>query len=39
MFFPVPVQGMLANEMRTLIDRFNTEHADIKATPVYTREL
>lgn len=36
MFFPVPVQGMLANEMRKLIDRFNTEHADIKATPVYT---
>jgi sn-glycerol 3-phosphate transport system substrate-binding protein len=36
MFFPVPVQGLLANEMRTLIDRFNTEHADIKATAVYT---
>jgi sn-glycerol 3-phosphate transport system substrate-binding protein len=36
MFFPVPVQGMLANEMRKPIDRFNTEHADIKATPVYT---
>jgi sn-glycerol 3-phosphate transport system substrate-binding protein len=36
MFFPVPVQGMLANEMRKLTDRFNTKHADIKATPVYT---
>jgi sn-glycerol 3-phosphate transport system substrate-binding protein len=36
MFFPVPVQGMLANEMRKLIDRFNNEHTDIKATPVYT---
>ena len=36
MFFPVPVQGLLANEMHKLIDRFNTEHADIKATAVYT---
>jgi len=36
MFFPVPVQGMLATEMKKLIDRFNTEHADIKATAVYT---
>ena len=36
MFFPVPVQGMLATEMRKLIDRFNAEHADTKATAVYT---
>ena len=37
MFFPVPVQGMLANEMKKLIDRFNTpSHPDIKATAVYT---
>jgi sn-glycerol 3-phosphate transport system substrate-binding protein len=36
LFFPVPVQGALANEMRRLIDRFNAEHADIKATAVYT---
>src|SRR5215472_752406 len=36
MFFPVPVQGLLANEMHKLIDRFNAEHADIKATAVYT---
>ena len=36
MFFPVPVQGLLANEMHKLIDRFNAEHAEIKATAVYT---
>ncbi|HLY45303.1 MAG TPA: ABC transporter substrate-binding protein [Stellaceae bacterium] len=36
MFFPVPVQGMLANEIKSLIDRFNTEHAEIKVTAVYT---
>ena len=36
LFFPVPVQGMLANKMRELIDRFNAEHADLKVTAVYT---
>lgn len=36
MFFPVPVQGMLANEMKKLIDRFNSEHAGIRVTAVYT---
>ena len=36
LFFPVPVQGMLANKMRELVDRFNAAHADIKATAVYT---
>jgi sn-glycerol 3-phosphate transport system substrate-binding protein len=36
LFFPVPVQGMLANKMRELIDRFNTEHPDLKVTAVYT---
>jgi len=36
LFFPVPVQGMLANEMKKLVDRFNSEHPDIKATAVYT---
>jgi sn-glycerol 3-phosphate transport system substrate-binding protein len=36
MFFPVPVQGMLANEMKSLIDRFNSEHPEIKVTAVYT---
>lgn len=35
-FFPVPVQGMLANKMRELVDRFNAAHADIKVTAVYT---
>lgn len=36
MFFPVPVQGMLANKMKELIERFNTQHPDIQATAVYT---
>jgi sn-glycerol 3-phosphate transport system substrate-binding protein len=36
LFFPVPVQGMLANKMRDLIDRFNAQHADVKVTAVYT---
>jgi len=36
LFFPVPVQGMLANEMKKLVDRFNSEHPDIRATAVYT---
>ncbi len=36
LFFPVPVQGMLANEMKKLIDRFNSEHGDIAVTAVYT---
>src|SRR5579884_3910250 len=35
-FFPVPVQGKLANEMKALVDRFNGEHADVKVTAVYT---
>jgi sn-glycerol 3-phosphate transport system substrate-binding protein len=36
LFFPVPVQGMLANKMKELIDRFNAEQAGVKATAVYT---
>ena len=36
LFFPVPVQGNLANKMRELIDRFNAEHPDVRATAVYT---
>src|SRR5271166_2698005 len=36
LFFPVPVQGNLANKMRELIDRFNAGHSDIKVTAVYT---
>jgi sn-glycerol 3-phosphate transport system substrate-binding protein len=36
LFFPVPVQGKLASEMKNLVDRFNTEHPAIKVTAVYT---
>jgi sn-glycerol 3-phosphate transport system substrate-binding protein len=36
LFFPVPVQGMLANKMKELIDRFNTQQQGVKATAVYT---
>ncbi|MEQ8814452.1 MAG: ABC transporter substrate-binding protein [Thalassobaculum sp.] len=36
MFFPVPVEGKLAKEMKSLMDRFNAEHPEIKATAVYT---
>jgi sn-glycerol 3-phosphate transport system substrate-binding protein len=36
LFFPVPVQGMLAIKMRELIDRFNAQHPDVKVTAVYT---
>ena len=36
MFFPVPVQGALANQMQKLIARFNAERPDINATAVYT---
>lgn len=36
LFFPVPVQGKLANEMQRLVEQFNKEHADIHVTPVYT---
>ncbi|HEX3953914.1 MAG TPA: ABC transporter substrate-binding protein [Stellaceae bacterium] len=36
LFFPVPVQGMLANKMKELIERFNTQQSAIKATAVYT---
>ena len=36
LFFPVPVQGKLANEMQNLVERFNKEHADIAVTAVYT---
>jgi sn-glycerol 3-phosphate transport system substrate-binding protein len=36
LFFPVPVQGMLANKMRELVDRFNAQHPDISVTAVYT---
>jgi sn-glycerol 3-phosphate transport system substrate-binding protein len=36
MFFPVPVQGMLATQMQKLIDRFNGEQHGVKVTAVYT---
>jgi sn-glycerol 3-phosphate transport system substrate-binding protein len=36
LFFPVPVQGKLANEMQRLIEVFNKDHADIHVTPVYS---
>jgi sn-glycerol 3-phosphate transport system substrate-binding protein len=36
LFFPVPVQGMLANQMQKLIDRFNAGQAAVKVTAVYT---
>jgi sn-glycerol 3-phosphate transport system substrate-binding protein len=36
MFFPVPVQGALANEMQRLVGEFNQQHPDIHVTPVYT---
>jgi sn-glycerol 3-phosphate transport system substrate-binding protein len=36
LFFPVPVQGKLANEMKSLVDRFNGEHPEVKVTAVYT---
>lgn len=36
MFFPVPVQGRLSNEMENLVGEFNKTHPDIVVTPVYT---
>jgi sn-glycerol 3-phosphate transport system substrate-binding protein len=36
LFFPVPVQGMLANKMKELIDRFNGQQQAVQVTPVYT---
>ena len=36
LFFPVPVQGKLADKMKELIDRFNTQQSAVKATAVYT---
>jgi len=36
LFFPVPVQGKLANQMQTLIERFNKEHPESNVTAVYT---
>jgi sn-glycerol 3-phosphate transport system substrate-binding protein len=36
LFFPVPVQGKLANEMQRLVGVFNREHTDIHVVPVYS---
>src|SRR5580704_6104130 len=36
LFFPVPVQGKLADKMKELIDRFNGQQNAVKATAVYT---
>jgi sn-glycerol 3-phosphate transport system substrate-binding protein len=35
LFFPVAVQGKLADKVKELIDRFNRQHPEIKATAVY----
>ncbi len=35
-FFPVPVQGKLANEMTRLVDTFNSSQTDVHVTAVYT---
>lgn len=36
LFFPVPVQGPLANKMKELIERFNAQQTGVTATAVYT---
>jgi len=36
LYFPVPVQGKLANEMQRLIEQFDKTHPDINVTAVYT---
>ncbi len=36
LYFPVPVEGKLASEMKSLMERFNAEHPEIVVTPVYT---
>ncbi len=35
-FFPVPVQGQLANEMQRVVEAFNTGHPDVHVTASYT---
>ncbi len=36
LYFPVPVQGKLSAEIQRLVGVFNSQHPDIKVTPVYT---
>jgi sn-glycerol 3-phosphate transport system substrate-binding protein len=35
LFFPVAVQGKLADKVKELVDRFNSQHPEIRATAVY----
>lgn len=35
-FFPVPVQGQLANEMQRVVEEFNAVHPDVHVTASYT---
>lgn len=36
LFFPVPVNGLLSNEMQKVVGDFNTSHPDIHVTATYT---
>ena len=36
LFFPVPVQGQLSNEMQRLMEDFNASHPDVHVTASYT---
>lgn len=36
LFFPVPVQGQLSNEMQRLVEDFNGGHPDVHVTASYT---
>ena len=36
LFFPVPVQGQLSNEMQRLMEEFNAGHPDVHVTASYT---
>ena len=36
LFFPVPVNGQLANEMQRVVEDFDKAHADIHVTATYT---
>ncbi len=36
LFFPVPVNGQLSNEMQRVVEDFNKDHPDIHVTATYT---
>ena len=36
LFFPVPVQGKLSNEMQRLVEQFNASQTEVHATAVFT---